>query len=136
MPGRRLTKEARQLSKQEIIALKTKVAKRDKYRCVLCGKMGSGIDTHELLFKSADTPRSADIYQERYMAALCPEEHHALHDEGQAKKMLVQILIVLRSRHHYKYPRRLEKLLDLMQDSFRAELAEKLAQKNREEWYR
>lgn len=127
MATKRLIQSPKILTKQEIYQLKRKVVERDRYRCVLCGRMCTGVDTHELLFKSADTPGSADIYQERYMATLCPEQHHELHDTDKAKLMLVQILIVLRSRHRYKYPAKLNDLLDRMQASFREEMSAKYA---------
>lgn len=113
------------LTDKQVRARKWKVLERDKGRCVICGKYGDA-HTHEVLFKSSGVPNSALVYRMRYMACLCPWHHKLLHDTDQRRMLTVQILITLRSRHGYKYPRRLSRLLDVVAESLRADVIQKL----------
>ena len=101
----------KQLTQDEVLAIQDEVRRRDQDRCLLDGKLGG--EVHEMLQKSSSRPRSARVYQKKFMAVVCSQHHNDLHHTGQKRKINARLLTILRRRYSYKYtPDQLKKFLE------------------------
>jgi hypothetical protein len=99
--------EVEPLTKEEILAIQSKVRKRDHGRCLICGQ--SGAHVHEILAKSSGGKGSREVYVIEFMGCACYQHHiigvHSTSQE-EADAINAQMLLVMKTRYGYKYSKK------------------------------